>query len=301
MAKSVNINEISDSKFIRNRLKEIDQNKDGKISTEEAANKDGFMRCNGTVGGWTKEDMRRVEHALFSKGLVRFQRDAACEAQVSDSKTINPQGSDVGHVYFIKQRHHIQKAQPEEIKAKTDAYQYDMLKKLLEMDVKHVFDEGVILDWKPEIYQNFSVREDIKKHFPEGQLPDRPNAEQMKILRKYGATIVYALIKGDVHIHPLINNNDTYKRTNEAARVGYSRSDKSFTNDTREKEATQIIMDFLKEHPGEKVALVYGRAHNFWQHFEKEDKPPAFTEVEFTRALRESREAKREARRGRTS
>lgn len=325
MNQGMKITDISQSRHIQQRLKELDVDNNGKLTTSEVSTNSGFMRCDSTTTGmWTSEDHRFVEHALVRKNLVRFRTSAVCnpESKVNSHLAV-PGNPDIGHVFYIKQRHQVEKTaaqghsvidqfasnQALAIQNTTAAYQFDMLKQMFALGITDVFSEGMPITETPaSIALTPSVNAKVRKLFPQGALGDRPNPEQIAELRKYGAAWVYTIVRGDVTLHHTEDpaNGRRIESIREKKRLGIALTaeEQHFVMHGREQYTTARMMEFLEQNPGAKVMLSFGRAHDFAQHFrtqtdgQGEPAAPRVTEVMFPRALQESNAAIEHTERG---
>lgn len=199
----------------------------------------------------------------------------------------------VGEVLFIKQLHSIpdtrlvRKEILENFSWLIGEYQVKIAKFLEDNKIKHVFDEGRTTDLTPDNRQEsalfVSQARAARLLFPQGI--KESSASQFAV---FGLLIMptgaefYAVFHPDVTIHRTLSPENDALYSKLVAQHG---DRKEFTFDLREKFAAAEVMSFLGEHPGERVALTFGAAHEFNNHFASYSLPPVFKTVIFPRVF----------------
>jgi hypothetical protein len=167
-------------------------------------------------------------------------------------------------------------------------YQFEILKSFERERFLHVFAEGQTQGVGPGEFARLDPEAvgDARRVFR--RIDERPTDEQLNFLFSAvaGAGTVYALLHDDVTLHPG-EDPETMERIKAIAkrydnRVGVAAADAEFARlirPVREEFLTRQVMSFLREHPGERCAILYGASHEFSDDFGAQGAPPALRSV----------------------
>lgn len=213
--------------------------------------------------------------------------------------------SDLGIVYFFRNFHKVyaltsQKIWVGEKNIEVNAlYAFTTLKILEAMKPKHIFMEGLSRDLpaSPESHQLLETR--FREHSPSlvGYFQNENSFEEIPWKRKaglanFGAGYVYAYRHPDVSLHKTMTPEEGdymeelfQQRARESGEEKYQPSQDSdirwFVMDEREKWAVREMAAFLRDHPGEKITLIYGFRHQFCDDFQMINFTPTILSVWF--------------------
>ena len=213
-----------------------------------------------------------------------------------------------GTVYYIRQSHNVpglERADPlryDEILR----YQYEIYKELERLRPKYLFREDSHLQLpdgrarEAHLTQQFGrpfydwMRETVSGPLPENF--DRLSDEQKRLLADYEGFSFYHLRHDDVglfntttldefaKIDAMIKQLEIELREEAAAlklHVHHHPRLRPIVYDLRESIAVREIKRFLEQHAGAKIALIFGRNHEFRDDFEKFPRPPRLISISF--------------------
>lgn len=164
----------------------------------------------------------------------------------------------VGKITYIRQIHHVH-GTSDRMKTLIGAYQFQMLKELKRLKPKFIFAEGLLEDYIVDAKQNAHIVDMIKNRFSKRwHKRVLPSTDQMELLRKFGAAIIYA------HLDTSVVLKKT--RSNEYSQQSKYYSFKKMIYEA-EKFASKMVIDFLKKHKGKSVVLIFGAGHEFKDNF----------------------------------
>lgn len=186
----------------------------------------------------------------------------------------------VGQVSFIRQIHRNTRTRlGDDVQESIGAYQAQVLAYLLEQNFDAIFSEGhlqstmtrgeraeidrilgrteadrVYIDEESEkaneqvryIFQNFNVHD--------------VTSQQIQVLRDWGADQVYAVIRDK----PVIGSDNVMELLPQTQMSDHG------TFFARERGAAKQVREYLDQHPGSKVALVFGASHSFTFDFRRD-------------------------------
>ncbi|MDL1872490.1 hypothetical protein FBR05_09805 [Deltaproteobacteria bacterium PRO3] len=164
------------------------------------------------------------------------------------------------------------------------AYHKEMLGALEGLKQRHIFVEGLAFDIPANIPRE-QMMDLLRRNFPEAvgylekQDPVETRHQKDTILTALiGADFLYAFHHPEVTLHKTLTLSEaefTLRKVDEIKKrhggnLRLVAQDPEFLDlalDRREDWATREMIQFLKEHPGESLVLVYGGAHRFCDDF----------------------------------
>jgi len=196
----------------------------------------------------------------------------------------------LGTVLFIRQVH-----LPPNFKEDLDFlvlignYQLEILRLLEQLRPQHVFTEDSDYTFSPEDLHHGDYRIndfDLKRRLQMRKLfgrriPRDPDPRLLMGTAVARAQLVYAMRHEDVYLRRAAAPEEAHL-WDDCRRLGPEASDSEFSEVClyrRERVMVREISEFLRKHPGERVALVYGAAHNFADDFKKAGFQPRIISV----------------------
>ncbi|QQS59224.1 hypothetical protein IPN35_06620 [Candidatus Peregrinibacteria bacterium] len=162
---------------------------------------------------------------------------------------------------------HWRNENPRELNVIAGKSQAHLLLKLSRMEIKHLFVEGLHSSFDVERYA-----ERIRKEFLD-DLPHDPYSieeyteAQFFCLAFIGAPFLhYALNSSNTVLHNATTPEWTKEMTNQLEREGDTDETKKMYMDGQERLLMDLVQDFLKKSPGEKIAIFLGQNHNLVPH-----------------------------------
>ncbi len=205
----------------------------------------------------------------------------------------------IGEVILLRQMHNFPGLEVDtyrEIKSQ----QWQILRELERLQVKDVFVESQTQDVTPRsrFLERPAPLQLLRNVFPEG-LPDQPDADQEDCLLEYGAAEIYAALHDDVTLHKTWTPEEAeanwyamfagtgrglwehdLKLRDFGAFVEMEKN-RPLVFEAREALATREIWQFLRANPGKRVALIFGKAHQFADNFQEPDFRPVVRSIEW--------------------
>lgn len=163
-------------------------------------------------------------------------------------------------------------------------YQWHILKSLELLRPKHVFVEDLPIDFPPGDRAPLMkyIKEglgDFKNFFSKYDLPSEREPQYLRLLAAYKqVALIYAYKYPDVHLHRTVEPAETAELhvRLEQLRIRYQANPSAMRKDPEfqklmfelpEAYAVREIMKFYRQHPGETVALIFGKMNQFCDNF----------------------------------
>lgn len=193
-----------------------------------------------------------------SAAVSIIDRDAA------EYRLVHSGNPALGTVTFLMQVHPIGGETRAELR-EIGRYQAAILSELFRMDTEHLLLEGYESAVSPDQLEQFIDVAATKARFSSFSSSRALSDEQLLVLGQSGAGLIYAALRGDVHIHP---TSDPVFETSVWAAHGalpklpvFEPLRQHLTMDIREQRCAAAIQAVLAAHAGEGIAVMYGRAH----------------------------------------
>jgi len=176
-----------------------------------------------------------------------------------------------GTLYFLRQLHNAP-GLSERRQQFIGLYQYRILQFLEEKKIKHVFAEAMTekltgAEAGRQMKDAYGAKWDEIFSQYAGELSPTPSDKWKTFAFYLGADALYGLRNPDVVLHPVasVSENQLIVRL---IKEGAPKS-RRFVYDMRESWATRELLDYINQHPGEDVVLIYGVVHSFCDDFQK--------------------------------
>ncbi|HKY64237.1 MAG TPA: hypothetical protein VJR29_12550 [bacterium] len=238
----------------------------------------GLTGCSSTTTTSAPSAMAQGAAAILSSGSLRGRYDL-----LGDPKKY-------GTIYFYRQSYSsmpdmdpgLESLEPYRAGMEYQRHIVDSLELFMP---KHVFVEDLPIDIPAgdrEPLMNF-IRDglgDFKNFFSKHDLPSEREPNYFRLLAIYKqAALIYAYNHPEVALHRTIDPGESDELMDQLARVWNShqgnpdavRKDPEFHRlmfTLREAYAVREIMKFYKDHPGEDIALIFGKLHSFCDNFQ---------------------------------
>ena len=187
----------------------------------------------------------------------------------------NPGNPNYGEIYLLRQLHYssISCSNRERILL-IGRYQFAILKELIRLDIRDVFEEGLTINVPPGIKKRTrsnlidhafekGVSKETLSAFSSG-IKTKPTDNQLLVLGKYGACTVFALLNDNVFLHKTIDAETLHGISLVSLMIpnfGDGLSEQIL--EKIDKEAKKEFVKFFKENRGAKTAFILGMVHNF--------------------------------------
>jgi hypothetical protein len=224
----------------------------------------------------TKLSRRAFMKAGLTGGLVLAIPTLVGGNNIDESKAGIFQGYELekegdpkaGTIYFLRQRHRSPYDSLED-EFVTGNYQNRILEELYHLKVKHIFNEGTLKDFGDFSPSYSFFHQEFTEIFPKGA-ETIPSFSQLGALYYEGAGMIYVSLNPGTTLHKVAHSAE-FAKTIEEKGLKIARETGNYENifitDLREFLAKQQITNFLESNPGERVALIYGKAHEFRDDF----------------------------------
>lgn len=199
----------------------------------------------------------------------------------------------VGVIVHIRMLHH--NAFTGNADRLAQAYQQRMYEELKREDAKDIFYEGIWIDKEKEkeslIHKLRPEEMSQTVFFDKTKGGGLSLAEADALVAPFGAVPAYYMGYKGVTVHGIETEliDETYKKFKALDRgeIEYDDQTLKLIGQQRERIIAEVLMNFLKEHPGKTVTLVLGAAHELRDDIEAYEHPPVLKSVSFPRLLAE--------------
>jgi len=211
-----------------------------------------FMQASVTTEETPLHDYREENAPSYREGYLQRQVITL------------PGCSDIGTVTFIRQVHSLPRLSDSDLELISYSQEV-ILRHLAATDARVIFDEGQTDDIPPfsDVRQELLSVKEVHAVFPEGIPSEELAPQQRRLLARLGAVEVYAALNPGVALMATAGKDfERWQLSLQGVRPDLK---EACAVPLREQEAVRKIREYLSQHPGEEVFLVYGAGHFFNQ------------------------------------
>lgn len=262
------------------------------------------------VVGWLEREGYECENGDLKSYLVKsakspavaaaiMERKVAVKAERREEQEVQSGERELGTVLHLRNFHSRRGDHDWVTDLLVGEYQGEILRELSRRQVGIVFSEWMAEDFPgtdtarlrklvkyvEDRLPHSSFLENIEALFPKREIPEHFTDEQLKFLGRYGAELAYALLNPKVSILATTSMGDEARNIELIGKK--QQSMREIVVDRREAIAGAHIAEYLRKHPGETVALVYGHLHRFTsEDFPSAQSAPRVVKIDWPELLR---------------